>query len=494
MQENVTAAIASDSDLARTGTGPNVDTPSNLTESAAATAVNPASTAGLDESSTADPRAGASPGTPSVAAPLAGHSSDLVAKPVMQWKGITEIGRTGKMKITSWEPPFEVEEGLEGSIEEIIERADLVRAPSKGTVAPTGTKLYGTTEELYIRLQNAIVAQACLPAHTGALLTHWVFSTWFSDALTVAPGLGIIGSAHDGDIVLRTLRNFCRYPQLLTGVSISDLKKVNWHTTPTLLFYDPTLTKQMASLLGCTTSRGYMIGDAGKYKDFYGPKAVYLGDEVSVDRTPRCSVQVNVTPTTTPATHNASRLTESVVQELQNQLLRYRLKNLVKVYNSDFDAPVLTSDTRTIANALGACIVDAPKLQSELISLLTPAADQRNVDRSTSLEGITLEATLNLCHEGKVQILVGEIATEVNRIAKARGERMRYSAETIGHRLKKVGLFTRRLGKAGKGLAMDIVTITRVHELAAVYGGVGLDPDENNLHCRLCVENNVLCR
>jgi hypothetical protein len=66
----------------------------------------------------------------------------------------------------------------------------------------------------------------------------------------------------------------------------------------------------------------------------------------------------------------------------------------------------------------------------------------------------------------------GEIANEVSYIAKARGERLQYSAEIIGHRLKKVGLVTRRLGKVGNGLMMDPTTIARVHELAAVYTGV----------------------
>ncbi len=36
---------------------------------------------------------------------------------------------------------------------------------------------------------------------------------------------------------------------------------------------------------------------------------------------------------------------------------------------------------------------------------------------------------------------------------------------------------------------MDLATVTLAHELAAVYGGVGLDQEENNLHCPLCVEN-----
>jgi hypothetical protein len=55
--------------------------------------------------------------------------------------------------------------------------------------------------------------------------------------------------------------------------------------------------------------------------------------------------------------------------------------------------------------------------------------------------------------------------------------------------MKKIGLVTRRLGKAGKGLVMDMTTMARVHDLAAVYGGVGLEQDENNLHCPLCAEN-----
>jgi hypothetical protein len=137
---------------------------------------------------------------------------------------------------------------------------------------------------------------------------------------------------------------------------------------------------------------------------------------------------------------------------------------------------------------LGACIIDSPKLQSELITLLMPVVDQQLTELSSSLKGITLEATLNLCHEGKPQILAGEIAIEVNRISRARGERPSYSAEVIGYRLKKVGLSTRRLGKAGKWLTMDLATVTRIHELATVYGGVGLDRGDN-LHCQHCIEN-----
>lgn len=494
-EDHNTTNISRGSDLPQSGNNSDVRMPLGSTESVATSAVNSNPTGGLDELSTPT-WAGAELETSSIPAPVAistdpaaSHSDGLVTKPVLKWKGIDEIVRTGNTTITSCKPPFEAEEGSEAEIAAIIQRSELVRSPLGATPAPTGTAKYGSTEELFARLQEAIAAHASVPALTSALLTYWTISTWFTDGLPLAPGLAIIGPPYEGDLVLRTLRNYCRYPLMMTEVNGTGLKNVDWHTPPTLLMFGPTVTKQMASLLGCTTSRGYLVGAGGRYKDYYGAKAVYLGQELSVDRAPRCSVRVHLNPSLARVTQNAPQLTEPEVQGLQNQLLRYRLKNLVRVYNSNFDAPTLTSETRTIANALGACIIDSPKLQSELISLLMPVADQQLTDLSSSLEGITLEATLNLCHEGKTQILAGEIAIEVNRIAKARGERLSYSAEVIGHRLKKVGLCTRRLGKAGKGLVMDLVTTTRLHELAAGYGGVGFDEDNNNLRCQHCTEN-----
>lgn len=147
---------------------------------------------------------------------------------------------------------------------------------------------------------------------------------------------------------------------------------------------------------------------------------------------------------------------------------------------------------RAIANALGVCIIDAPKLQTEFISLLTPVANQRDAGRSTRLEAIPLEAILNLCHQDKSQIFVAEIAAEANRITKAHGERPSFSAEVIGHRMKKVGLFTRRLGSKEKGLAADAATITLAHKLAAPYGIVGLGQDEKSLRCPHHINNKIV--
>jgi hypothetical protein len=385
---------------------------------------------------------------------------------------------------------YYVEQEFEPSIAQFENRAYWRLVPFDGSPTPTKGESYGTTEGLFSRLQQAIVEQAGVSEDCSALLTFWTISTWFSDALSLAPGLAIVGPPHEGDRLLRTLTNFCRNPLLLWRANLAPMKRAEWETTRTLLFFDPCLTRQMAAMLGCTTRPGYRLGynagDQQRYRDFFGPKAVYLGEQVSADRIPRCSLVVNLSPTTGSPTEREAQSHELVMQQLQNQLLYYRLRNLLHAYNSDFRASELTSDTAAIANALGTCIVDAPELQAKLISLLTPVEDQQKTDRSTGIEGTTIEATLNLCHRGKDQILVGEIATEVNALAKQRSERLTYSAEKIGHTLKRLGLSTRRLGKAGKGLLMDPVTISRLHDLAAMHGGAGLDACETNLNCPLC--------
>ena len=77
------------------------------------------------------------------------HSQTSVPTQVLNVQCIEEPVRTSKNNMTTWKPPFEVEEGSEDSLKEIIQRADLVRAPWNATPLPTGSAHYGTTEQLF---------------------------------------------------------------------------------------------------------------------------------------------------------------------------------------------------------------------------------------------------------------------------------------------------------------------------------------------------------
>ena len=200
----------------QTGAAPNVDSAPGPTESSAPAPADPLTAAGVEEPS-ADPGAEAPQRTSNLPVPVAVSTNSVTspsnvcgAKPVVNMTGIREIARADKTTIKFWRPPFEVQEGSVDSMVEIIQRAMRVRAPASATPAPTGAAVYGTTEELFRRLQKAIAAQTSKSAQASALLTYWTIASWFPDGLSLAPGLAVIGPAYDGDLVLRTLRNFCR--------------------------------------------------------------------------------------------------------------------------------------------------------------------------------------------------------------------------------------------------------------------------------------------
>jgi hypothetical protein len=379
-------------------------------------------------------------------------------------------------------------------LQEMIARGEYARDPWKQIPFPTETNSYGTTTELITSIKQAIAEQTQLSEENSSLLTYWALSTWFQDILPLAPGLAISGSAHEGDVALRTLRAFCYHPVLVAGITNAILNDVRWERKPTLLISDPNLVKRMAVLLGSSTRRGYLAfrkvaGCPAFSFDYYCSKAIFLGEDSRMVSAMQPFLHINASLAPGVELHPAPPLSEKMTQNFQNQLLLYRATNLLHVYQAEFKASGLSSEVTSIANALGGCIVDAPALQAELVSLLTPYSRQQIEERLDDLGTLAVGAALSLCHQGKVQILVGEIAAEVNRVLKGRGERLQFSPEKVGHSLKKAGLLSRRMGAAGNGFQLDNATQVLLHKVAAAYGCVGLTENNQNLHCQLCNKN-----
>jgi hypothetical protein len=247
MQNFSTTENANDTEFPITGEPPNVSATVDTSETSALTEADPIASVPL-------PAAGS-------ANSVTDNSESLVTKRVWKVKCIEEPVRTSKNNMNSWKPPFEVERGFEGSLREIIRRADYVRTPLQATPVPNGSARYGNTDDLFGRLNEAIAEQAFLPEQTSAMLAYWALSTWFADGLPIAPALVIVAPEFEGDLSLRILRNVCRNPMMLVRAEMSTLLKVNWSNTPTMLFFDPSITKVMATVLGCATNRGYKGGE-----------------------------------------------------------------------------------------------------------------------------------------------------------------------------------------------------------------------------------------
>ena len=407
-----------------------------------------------------------------------------MAKEVSQIPGIPEVL---KYKADTTTFMYSVEAGSEEDFKRILDRSASLWNPWKWILFPVGPKSYSSTIDLFSRIRDNIAAQTNLSDETNALLTYWVFSTWFREVLSFAPYLLITGWAHEGGSILRAVRAFCYHPLLMAGITTANLNMVPWHLRPTLLISEPNLSKGMALLLDCSTVPGYQAILRGDRRDYFGPKAIYLGEDPPTRSMPH-GLHVNASDTAGNPSKRESILSDEMVQEFQDQLLTYRVRNLQRVSKSDFNASGLSGEANAIANALGACIVDAPELREELVSLLGPQDRHQIAERFDDLGTLVVGAVLSLCHKAKDTILVGEIASEVNRILQSRGERLQFSPEKVGHKLKKIGLLTRRLGGVGNGFQLDLATQVRLHEVGAAYGCGGFVEEQSSLHCPLCQE------
>jgi hypothetical protein len=404
--------------------------------------------------------------------------------------GILELIKNDKARAEYKTYRYPIEAQDEDRVKELLVRSMKMRDPMAGLPLPTRPEPYGTTVELFIRIKQTIAERTGLAERASALLTFWIFSTWCQEALWLAPCLVITASPYEGEVVLRTLRSFCYHPLPTAGMNSANLNAINWLLNPTLLISEPNLGKRMAALLGHSTTQGYtVIASERNDLDYFGPKAIFVGGNLQTEWALRHCIHLNAIPISKVESNNASPLSEETTLGFQNKLLQYRLGNLARVRRLDFDATCLSHEASAIANALGNCIIDAPALQAELVSLLKPLAGQQLADRSESLEAVAIEAALALCHKGKDQVFVREIASEVNLLQQAHGEKLLFTPEAVGHKLKKLGLFTRRLGQGGKGLVMDNATKTLLHEVAIAYLGKDSIQVNGNLHCPLCPQN-----
>jgi len=339
--------------------------------------------------------------------------------------------------------------------------------------------------DIFTRIKHTIGAKTHLSDANIAVAAFWVISTWFQEALIVLPCLAITGPAHEATELLRVLHELCSGSLLLAGFRRGDLQDVYRRT---LLISEPNLTNQTAALLGNLTNRGFMIVEQRSYLYCHSSKAIYIGDDPTIKRIQH-AIYIDVTPPLDEEKGIPPERVHRNIKYLLSHLAEYCKTNLDEVCRLEFNPMDVSSETGAIAKALGSCIVDAPELQEKLVALLKTQDRQRLSQRLDSAEAVVVEAALTLSRQEREHIFVREIAVEVNRLVEARGEGSKLSPEKVGHRLRRVGLPTRRLSQAGNGLVIDKETMTRLQALSEMYVGEDLLAENENLHCPQATEN-----
>jgi hypothetical protein len=334
--------------------------------------------------------------------------------------------------------------------------------------------------EMFTRIRHTIKARTNLSDADVAISAFWVISTWFQEALIVLPCLVITGPAHEATELLRVLHDLCCASVLLAGFRRGDLKYVSCRT---LLIAETNMTSRTAALLGSLTNRGFIIVEQGSYLHCHSSKAIYIGGDDPPIKRIQNAIYIDVTPALYAAKGIPQECVYGNIKYLRGHLAKYRENNLAQVRRLEFNPIGVSPETGAIAKALGSCIVDSPDLRAALVSILAPRDRQQISERLDTAEALVVEAVLALSRGGAEQLYAREIAVEVNRLLDARGERSKFSPEKVGHRLRKLGLPTRRLNRLGNGLVMDKETLTRLLTLSSMYVGEDQLAVAENLHC-----------
>lgn len=195
---------------------------------------------------------------------------------------------------------------------------------------------YGSTGSLFERVLGLITQHVEIPVTSARLLTHFVFSTWFPDRLSLSPGFAILGPADsEGVQLLRLLRCLCRRSMLLAEASHASLLSLPLQLSPTLLLNRPMLTRPLRSFLSTSNRRGLGTVKRGKVLEVCCPKAAYFG----MDAIPQDIASVMIQAPLSAATAKMSPLgdgtLDKITHELQGKMLAYRLANCSRIRLSD---------------------------------------------------------------------------------------------------------------------------------------------------------------
>jgi hypothetical protein len=323
---------------------------------------------------------------------------------------------------------------------------------------------YGSTTQLFDNVRGLIAKYSGLTDKYSDLLTYFVFSTFFVDCLETAPCVILLGCAGaEAVALLRLLGWFCRHPVLLTdaGLTVPECLR------PTRLICQP--HPSLDKLLAALQLSGFGTSRHGSVVEISSATAIYLGDvELKSPFIDSC-LRIPVAPSGLIASRIDEEREAAVLEELQNQLLSYRLLHFAKVKSSNFDVPEFSGSVRGLARTLGACIVEAPHLLTNLVMRLQACDQAVRLDRVGQIQSILIEALLVCCHERRSDVHIRDIAELANDILSRHGESLQLSAREVGGKLKTLGFRTVRLDSAGRGLYILGEDCKQIHELGTLY-------------------------
>jgi hypothetical protein len=329
---------------------------------------------------------------------------------------------------------------------------------------PSNVCDYGTAHRLFVETRKLFEQYIGLAPAQAALLTAWNCSTWFADCMSSPPTLEVSSPDIGAAIRLfRLLSCLSRRPLLLTDVNRAGLLSLA-PLQPTLLIYQPTVSRQSLSLLSTSNHRGvHVVGNGGRVHNLAGAKAVFRG---MADTWNNDGIHVAV-PVQGELPALEKQTESEIASRFQPQFLMYRLRNFHEFHESSFSRQPHFPNTE-IARELAASIHGEDDIAQAIGPILRRQNQDAQARRGSDISVVIVEVMWTPLHQEK-QITIRQIVELTNALLRARGETLEYSAVEIGWKLRNLG-FDRDRNGGGKLLKLSMANSSVLHQLAQGFG------------------------
>lgn len=349
-----------------------------------------------------------------------------------------------------------------------------------------------SAEQLFKTVHCLLTTHLGQPDSCVTAMVCGIFSSWFWPVLPMAPILWIFALAGSPkNLAIRLLGLLCRRPLRLVGLRRGDLLRAPMSVQPTLLLDEPDLKPPMLTILDASSNRGAHIPSSHGMLELFGPKVIFSRTIPSVTPLETDALRAALTPVSQglPALDKIAE--EKIAEEFQARFLGCFLRNFDWLQTPKFYGGELTLPMQNLASAFCPLFDDNEEIQAKILGLLAAQDEEIRTANASALASVVLEALLFFIHQGGwSKVRTQHVADTVANIYAGRGfDQKNISAESVGWAIKKLGIPSGRINKAGNGVQLTVQVCRQVHQLGLSYGIRALQKFRSS--CPYCEEQEA---
>jgi hypothetical protein len=299
-------------------------------------------------------------------------------------------------------------------------------------------------------------------------LSFLVFASWLSEHAPVPSFLWVVVPATFNTAALKQiLWLLCRHAVVVNLLSASWLTSLPMGLQPTLIAEVDSPSRRLLNTMRASQAHGIYPTRAGQVVDPFCTKVIFAREPLEDPAAAGFPLEIVLAPADEYVPPLDSGQAARVAEEFQNKLLAYRLKKFSKMAPPTFDLDRFSSPVQASAHSLAGAIIGDGELQSQILPYLWQLDADIQTDSVSTLKALIVEVLV--AHWNDLEVGDTEICGDVNSLISARGRSTQVSPETIGWKLKGLGLHTTTIAGGLRGLRLADVR-PAIARLAAVYG------------------------